>query len=78
MPLRDRPVAELILLLLAVVVSLCVLLAGGGIFVTAVVYPDRDLTGPVAGLGAILSVLLGTVVGYLAGRRGDSPPDQRK
>lgn len=72
MPLSERPTADLVLLILTIVVALSLLFTGAGIFVLALFDPGVDLSAALGALGSALTLLIGTVIGYLAGR-GRSP-----
>lgn len=72
MTLTDRPTPDVVLLILTVVVALSVLLTGAGIFALALVNPSADLSTAFTSLGGVLTLLIGTVIGYLAGK-GRSP-----
>lgn len=70
----QRPTADLVLLIMALVIALVVVLTGAGIFVLALVHPDYSgaLASAFEALGGALGMLLGAILGYLAGR-GRSP-----
>lgn len=70
--LRGRPTADIILLILTGLISLSILLTGAGIFMLALFHPTADLSVAFNAIGSVLTLLTGTVVGYLAGR-GRSP-----
>lgn len=66
--LRERPTPDLIVMLLAGVVALCVVGLAMAVMVSSLWFPDHDITSLSQRIGTILSSLIGAIVGYLAGR----------
>ena len=64
-----RPASEVVVLMLAMGVSITMVLAAGGVVVLAIVYPERDLSAAIESITRLLTVVVGVVVGYLAGMR---------
>lgn len=75
--LSDRPTADLVLIILTSVVGLSILLAGVGLFVLALVHPDWPLADALAGFGQVLGLLIGAVLGYLAGKGRSAGSQER-
>lgn len=74
--LRDRPTADLIVILLSGVVAFCVVSLATAVVVSSIWFPDHDITSLSQRIGTIISSLIGAIVGYLAGR-GVSDPNER-
>lgn len=73
--LGSRSTADLLILLVAATVCVAVLAAGGALAVVAIVQPGRDLSDVGGTLSHIVSVLVGLVAGFLAGRSRREPRD---
>ena len=73
MTITDRPTADVVVLILTVVAAASVLLVGVGLFALALVRPGTDVTAALEALAAVLTLLIGAVVGYLAGRGHSTP-----
>lgn len=67
-PMSDRPTPDLVLLILTLAVTLSVLLAGAGLFVVAALHPEWDISAAITSFGQILGLMIGAVLGYLAGK----------
>jgi hypothetical protein len=81
MALTDRPTPELVLLIFATLVGLTVLLTGAGLFIVQAIHPELDMRSAIASLGQTITLIVGAVVGYLAGagRKGlTSPTDDSR
>ena len=76
-PLSDRPTPDVVLLILTLVVALSVLLIGAGIFVLAALHPEYDISEAFSSLGQVIGLMIGSVLGYLAGK-GRSPVSREK
>lgn len=64
-----RQTSDLIALILASVVALVVLLTAITLLYLTVTHPERDTATGVDAMGKIISVLVGALVGFMAGRR---------
>ena len=64
-----RPATELVLIILATTVGLVVVSAVVLLGVLAIAHPETPPYAASAALASVLTVLVGVVVGYLAGRR---------
>lgn len=67
-PLKERPTSELVVLVLATTVA--VLLVASVVFVGVleITHPDADTSGAISSITNTITLLVGAVVGYLAGR----------
>lgn len=68
MAVTDKPTHEIVLLVLVCTLAATVLLTGAGIFIVALIQPERDTSTSIALLGNVVASLLGAVLGYMAGR----------
>jgi hypothetical protein len=66
--LRDRTTADVVTLLFATTVTTALILAAVTIAVVEVTSPETDTTLITENLYDVLKILLGAVLGYLAGR----------
>lgn len=67
--LAGRGTADVVVIILAVMVGATVLLSGAAVFVLEVVHPGYDSSVLVQTSGEIMAVIVGAVVGYIAGNR---------
>jgi hypothetical protein len=67
--LADRPTTDLVLLILATTIGLTILFAGAGLMLLEALHPEVDTTAASTSLGHIIAVIVGVVVGYVAGGR---------
>jgi hypothetical protein len=67
-PLRDRPTADLIVIVLTGVVTVILLIAVVGVILLEVYRPETDIQALAARVGTLVSSLVGAIVGYIAGR----------
>jgi membrane protein YqaA with SNARE-associated domain len=65
---RDRPTADLVVLLLAGLISTILLIATAGVVVLAIVRPEADLTAATNVISSAVKVMLGALVGFVTGR----------
>jgi len=65
-----RPTDEVLILLMAATICFAIIATGTGLFIVAIVDPERDLTRAFQAVATVLNTLLGLVLGYLIGRRG--------
>lgn len=72
MGVGDRPIAEIIILIITITFSTALLLLMGTVAVIAIVHPEYDLREILSSLGNLIGLLAGAVVGYLAGRKEKS------
>lgn len=70
-----RSTPDLVLIILTLVVAACVLLSGCGLFAMALLHPDWPLADWLTAFSDAVGMLIGAVLGYLAGR-GRSPDDR--
>ncbi len=77
MALSERPTADLVMLIVTLLVASCILLTGTGLFVLATVHPDYPLASALATFSETIAVMIGAVLGYLAGR-GRSPQSREE
>lgn len=68
MPLRDRTAPELVMLILAATVGLLLLAAVVLVGVLEIVRPETDTGDALDMLASTITILVGAIVGYLAGR----------
>jgi hypothetical protein len=66
--LRDRPLRELLILMIAGTVCVAVLGAGIYVLVVEIVDPDEDLSTFYSAMFGLLGSLLSVVAGFLAGQ----------
>lgn len=66
--LGDRTTLELMVLALTVTICLSLLMTGASIVVIELVHPEADTSSAIAGLSSSLSMILGALLGLLAGR----------
>ena len=64
----DRSVVEIIAIVLTIVLAVVILGSGAAIAVIEVVHPKTDTSDGVDALGRVVSVILGALLGVLAGR----------
>lgn len=65
--LTDRPTAELVLLILATFIGATFLLGGAGLLALRLWRPEVDISSTVASYTDAVSLVIGALVGYLAG-----------
>lgn len=68
MNVGDRPTGDLVVLMLAAMVALVALLSATAVLVLAVLDPARDLTLAIQGITDFMGIIVGAVVGFVAGR----------
>jgi hypothetical protein len=68
MVVSERPTADLVLLIITGLIAASVLLAGAGLILISVLRPDSDLAPLYGTFGNMIDLLIGAVLGYLAGR----------
>jgi ribose/xylose/arabinose/galactoside ABC-type transport system permease subunit len=68
-----RPTSELVILALSIGVSITMMIAAAGIVLLTMLQPERDLTGPIDAISRLMTVVVGVVVGYLAGWARERP-----
>lgn len=64
-----RPTGETILLMLVGTICVTILAAGAGVFVVALVYPERDVSHAIQAMAIIIANILGQLSGYMIGVR---------
>ena len=69
MLVSDRPLADQIILWFAATVCVGLLVVAVGVVAVQLVRPDEDISAAAEGVGSLLHVLLGVLLGFLAGRR---------
>lgn len=78
MPLSERPTADIVLLIITFVIAFSILLTGAGVFTIALVYPETTSLNTIfLSFGDIIGLLIGTVLGYLAGRGRSAGSQER-
>lgn len=65
----QRPTGELLILLFGVTVCVTLVFSGVALLVLAITHPDRNFDAAYSSVTAILQVLIGITLGYLAGQR---------
>ena len=70
----DKPIADMVLLAFIVMFGLMLATAAIGLVVLAIWRPELDLTTAIAQFGNVLSVMIGAILGYVAGRRAAALP----
>jgi len=66
--MKERSTSDLVMLILTVSVGLFMMIALIMIGIIQAVSPEADLTGAVSALSHIITIIVGCVVGYLAGK----------
>lgn len=69
----DRPVTDVILIIITMTVGVSLVVITMAIIVFTIVEPDFDLERAITALGNLLTLMVGAVVGYLAGKRERTP-----
>ena len=64
-----RPASDTVVLILAVGISATLMIAAAGIVMVTLLQPERDLTATIDAMSRLLTVIVGVIVGYLAGLR---------
>ena len=72
--LGDKPIADLVLLSFVIILGVMVVSTVIGLALLAVFRPDLDMTAALAQFGNVLSVMVGAILGYVAGRRAAALP----
>lgn len=65
---QDRPTADLIVFFLAAVVGVILIAMTFIVVISAIWFPDHNITLLTQRVGTLVSSLIGAIVGYLAGR----------
>jgi purine-cytosine permease-like protein len=66
--LRERPTSDLVIVFMAGIIGLCVILGVLGLVALKIADPDEDIDTSVKVIGDILTVMLGAVIGFVAGK----------
>jgi hypothetical protein len=69
MSLFDRPTTEVVIVVFAVVLGAGVLFSGAALFLIEVYRPEVDTSGAVTAVGQTFDVMIGLIIGFMAGRR---------
>jgi hypothetical protein len=72
--LRDRPTADLVVLLLTAMVLFVIGFALVGVVVIEVTSSSIDVAKIAGRIAAFTNTIIGAIVGYLAGRGVETPP----
>jgi P pilus assembly chaperone PapD len=67
--LRDRTTGEIVILMLATVIVVTTLLATVTVAAIELTYPDQNTDDAVRMINETTNVILGAVIGYVAGRK---------
>lgn len=67
--MKRRPAVELVVIILAVAVGVTLVVMAVGLFALLLWQPGRDVSAALHTFGVIMGALVGSVLGYLAGRR---------
>lgn len=67
--LRERTTGEIVILMLAFVVVVTILMATLTVTLIELIYPDQDTDSTVRMINDTTNVILGAVIGYVAGRK---------
>jgi hypothetical protein len=73
---RDRPTADLIVIVLTGLVATIILVSVAGIFLLEVFRPEVNVEKLAARIGTIISTLVGAIVGYVAGKSNSGDVDR--
>ena len=65
----DRSVTDIILIIITATVGASLIVITVAIIVFAITEPDFDIEQAITALGNLLTLMVGAVVGYLAGKR---------
>lgn len=65
--ITSRPTVEVVLLILATFIGLVFLLGGAGLLALRLWRPELDISGTVAAYTDAITLIIGALVGYLAG-----------
>lgn len=71
--LGERATADVVVIILAVLIGLSILLSGAAVFVLEILHPEYDTSVAVETSGELMAVIVGAVVGYIAGRATPVP-----
>ena len=66
--LRDRPTSDLVIVFLAAIVGFVMVVMVVGVMVLKIAHPDEDVDANLRVIADVLTVLVGAVVGYVAGK----------
>jgi len=66
--MRERSTSDLVMLILTISVGVFMIVALIMVGVLQIVSPESDLTSAVSALSHIITIIVGCVVGYLAGK----------
>lgn len=77
MPISDRPTADLVLLTLTGLIAAVIVLFGAGLFTLALLHPESNLSAAYSSLASVLGIMVGTVLGYLAGKGRSAQSTER-
>lgn len=69
MSITGRSTSDLVLLIFALIIGAAVLVLAVGVVLLELQYPDADTSVAVTSLGQIVAIVIGVVVGFVAGRR---------
>jgi uncharacterized membrane protein (DUF441 family) len=67
-PMSGRSTADVILIALTIALCISIIVTGFGIIIIAVLHPEQNLSDAYRSFGNLLGLLVGAVVGYLAGK----------
>lgn len=70
-PVRARPTNEVVMIILSLTVGLILLITIVMIGVIEIVHPELNTDEAIGAVSGTISVLVGAIVGYLAGKRVD-------
>lgn len=68
MRVSDRPVGDLLFLMIAGTVCIVLFISSIGLIILQILYPEKDLRAIGTAIAGIINTMVGVLVGYLVGR----------
>lgn len=68
MALSERPTADLVMLIITLLIALSILLTGAGVFLLALFHPEYNMQAVLSAFAEVIGLMIGAVLGYLAGK----------
>lgn len=72
---RDRPTADIIVLILAVSVGLIVVVLTLAVVLAQFISPNLDFVAAARVISGVINTVIGALIGYMAGNRMPQPKD---